>query len=450
MPAATASWLGEGEEVIGDLIARLRMRLGKSQYGLADALRQEAHRESGSPDRVLVHRWETGQRIPTPYSRRLLAAVLGVPVGVLDRAAAAARAQRAAQRAPAGAAPAGGSVGNVAVMWDDLMRRRVFLYSSGVAALGALIPPYPAVPVPPDAAGALGACADLTAGYRRLEGILGPGAVYAQVAGHQRFLASWLTQARGQAVRPQLAALTADASILLAWLAFDLDKPDRAALLYRQCFDLARDLQDADLAAFLAGRLSRTLSEAGRHHDALDFARAAAHIAGDRALPQLRSWLAVTRAYVHACLGDERSCRTDLDTAAGLLAAAAQQTPAYLAFYSAPYQHKWASHALLALAARHGPAASAQGGAEADRALASWSPADVRESGEVLVAAARARLAQHEIGEAARLATQAHTIAETTSSPRITRYLTGLWQQLQPWQHTPEVTELRERMQQGH
>ena len=216
MPAATASWLGEGEEVIGDLIARLRMRLGKSQYGLADALRQEAHRESGSPDRVLGHRWETGQRIPTPYSRRLLAAVLGVPVGVLDRAAAAARAQRAAQRAPAGAAPAGGSGGNVAVMWGDPMRRGVVRYFSGGGAPGGPLPPRPVVPAPPWCGGGAAGCADLTAGYRRLEGILGPGAVYAQVAGHQRFLASWLTQARGQAVRPQLAALTADASILLA------------------------------------------------------------------------------------------------------------------------------------------------------------------------------------------------------------------------------------------
>ena len=45
--------------------------------------------------------------------------------------------------------------------------------------------------------------------------------------------------------RPTFAAN--QRSRTLAWLAFDLDKPDRAALLYRQCFDLARELDDDGL-----------------------------------------------------------------------------------------------------------------------------------------------------------------------------------------------------------
>lgn len=101
-------WIGE--ETAGELIARARGRLGKSQYALAEALRQASGRSDGVPDRSMVARWETGRRIPTPYWRTRLAAVLGLPTAVLDRAAAASRAQRARQAGsadPAGPGPSG-------------------------------------------------------------------------------------------------------------------------------------------------------------------------------------------------------------------------------------------------------------------------------------------------------------------------------------------------------
>jgi hypothetical protein len=48
-------------------------------------------------------------------------------------------------------------------------------------------------------------------------------------------------------------------------------------MLYRQTFELARELDDVNLAAFLAGRMSRTLSESGQQRDALQLAEAAEH-----------------------------------------------------------------------------------------------------------------------------------------------------------------------------
>lgn len=54
------------EETVGDLIARVREHLGKSQYALAAALRDLSGRSDGVPDRSMVARWETGRRIPTP------------------------------------------------------------------------------------------------------------------------------------------------------------------------------------------------------------------------------------------------------------------------------------------------------------------------------------------------------------------------------------------------
>lgn len=83
-----------GEESAGELIARARERLGKSQYALAEALRQASARGDGVPDRSMVARWETGRRIPTPYWRAHLAAVLEVPAASLDKAVAVTKARR--------------------------------------------------------------------------------------------------------------------------------------------------------------------------------------------------------------------------------------------------------------------------------------------------------------------------------------------------------------------
>jgi transcriptional regulator with XRE-family HTH domain len=90
----TEGWAGE--ETAGELIARARERLGKSQYALAEALREACGRADGIPDRSMVARWETGRRIPTPYWRSHLATVLHLPPSLLDQATAVSKAQRAA------------------------------------------------------------------------------------------------------------------------------------------------------------------------------------------------------------------------------------------------------------------------------------------------------------------------------------------------------------------
>jgi len=88
-------WLTE--ETVGELIVRAREHLGKSQYALAAALREVSGRSDGVPDRSMVARWETGRRIPTPYWRAHLSAVLQLSPAELDKAAAVTRARRADQ-----------------------------------------------------------------------------------------------------------------------------------------------------------------------------------------------------------------------------------------------------------------------------------------------------------------------------------------------------------------
>ncbi len=122
----------------------------------------------------------------------------------------------------------------------------------------------------------------------------------------------------------------------MAWLLFDLEEPATAIAFYGEAAEAAYRVNDLSLHAYLIGRISRTLSECGQHRRALDMSWTAEQIAETAAQPAVRSWLAVTRAFVHACLGKSAACRTGLDKAAELLAVAedsSQPAPSYISFY---------------------------------------------------------------------------------------------------------------------
>jgi hypothetical protein len=84
----TDGWLGD--ETVGELIARARERLGKSQYALAEALRDACARSDGVPDRSMVARFVAlyGWRDPkaglrlTQHTARLTAGVSQVLTGL--------------------------------------------------------------------------------------------------------------------------------------------------------------------------------------------------------------------------------------------------------------------------------------------------------------------------------------------------------------------------------
>jgi hypothetical protein len=332
-------------------------------------------------------------------------------------------------------------------LWNELMRRRVFLTGAG----SVIIPGLPSTitpPMGPDTADAFEACAAVTASYRRLDGVLGPAAVYTQAATHHRQLEGWLRGARDDAEQRLVAFLAIDASILLAWLNFDLAQYDEAATLTHRAFTVASRLGDLDLQVFLLGRISRTLSENGHHADALVFAEAAQGIAGTRAKPVVRSWLSVTRAYVHACLGDDRACRAAVDSARTLLdRATGDPAPSYLDFYGCSFLDKWAGKSLLMLAER-GVAPVTEASSIIDHALGSWSRS-LSDSGEMLAARACVRLVQRELDEAAQLAGRVYDVAADTGSRRILGYAADLRRRLNPYQQTHAVRALDERLLTG-
>lgn len=80
------------------MIRRARRRLGYSQYGIADELARISG--NGSLTRDEVARWERGKRIPGPYWRQWISAVLELRSAELETAARAARRVRSARVRP--------------------------------------------------------------------------------------------------------------------------------------------------------------------------------------------------------------------------------------------------------------------------------------------------------------------------------------------------------------
>jgi tetratricopeptide (TPR) repeat protein len=500
LPAGTGLWRAEGTAVAGgdprtpNLVLRYireeERRESREEFAAAVV---RTGRQLGDTqlacDARLVARWEDGEvSRPRPVYQRVLAALTGRPfdqLGFLRRNAielpwpdglspARLSLQDSKDRQPptgsetASGNPPGsqdsaealllaatpGTLEEVLAMWDQIVGRRDLLARAGPAAGAALL--ASALPGALRSAGGTrpevyAAHAALTDSYRQLDNLAGPLSVYHQVTGHHAQLSSWLDHAATPDEVRQVAALTADSGDLLAWLHFDLDDYAQAVTQYRESAEAARYINDTSLHAYLTGRLARTLSECRHHQDALAVADAAERIAGTSAAPAVRSWLAVTRSFDHARLGNETASRRDLDTAASLLARAeaiGEPAPGYIAFYGQEHLRKWAGHSMLALAASQ-PGLAAEGSRAVEQALREWPPAAVRESAELLAAVASARLAQREVDEAARLAGQAHAVARSTGSRRNLRAVTELRVWMRPFAGTRAVRELDERVRAG-
>ncbi|MGW6745003.1 helix-turn-helix domain-containing protein [Streptomyces sp. NPDC055025] len=330
--------------------------------------------------------------------------------------------------------------------WDDLMRRRTLLTAGGASAAGVLAPQlFAAVPLggqstAPEVFAARG---QITDSFRRLDNLLGAASVYEQAYDHHRRLMMW-HRAAPAAERAQVAALVADSGALMGWLNVDLEQYAEASRCYREAAEAAVDVGDDSMYAYLISRMSRVLADCGLHRDALRFANAAAeHAAGGGHL-LVGSWVAVTRAYVHACLGAERACLSDINEAERQLAKAVAQgepAPPCLAYFDEVHLEKWTGYALMQLGAGRW---TVRAQAALERTAARWSGDLVRGAAEVSTAVAAARIAQGEIEEAVRWTRQAYDVAASTRSARNLRRVVAVRAQLAEHRMIPAVRELDE------
>ncbi|WP_433498542.1 hypothetical protein ACQP1K_27265 [Sphaerimonospora sp. CA-214678] len=338
-----------------------------------------------------------------------------------------------------------GRLEDILASLDMLMRRRdLFPLTGGLAAAAFIHNLSPASP-PPYSSALYETCSQMTTSYRRLDNLLGPHAVFTQVVDHHNQLITWVRHARNPMERERMAALAIDSGGLASWLNLDLEQYDQAFALARQASQIALENDDLSRQAYLAGRMSRILCEGHQYQHALQLSDEALRLAMTRADHTLCSWLTVTRAQVHAFLGNDRACRADLEAAADLLDRATDKPEDYIAFHDRGHLYKMAGHALLTLGVRI-PTAAVDGKRVIDRALDMWSQNLVRASAEVLAACAAAHLELREIPEAARLTGEAYVIAARTRSPRNLRYISNLRAQLRPYRNTAAVRALDEQL----
>jgi transcriptional regulator with XRE-family HTH domain len=291
----TDGWAGA--EAAGELIARARERLGKSQYALAEALREACGRGDGIPDRTMVARWETGRRIPTPYWRTYLAAVLQLPPSVLDQAAAVSKARRAGGQQADGPRPA--------------ERLRFALAHPGSVDLLSV--------------------AHLREQVRRLDEryVHVPSTALIPEAGHCLGQIVFLgSHARRPYVRRELHAAEAEAATLMGQLVWDASQRrdhDAAVAYFDQAIEAARQRGDESAEGLALLRKSFVALYGRRDPQAgLTLTGLAGRAAGGTS--QVLAGLATLHAAeAHAMLGSRRDCEEALGAAA---TSSAASTPA--------------------------------------------------------------------------------------------------------------------------
>ncbi|HUY47900.1 MAG TPA: helix-turn-helix transcriptional regulator [Streptosporangiaceae bacterium] len=284
-------WLGE--ETTGELISRARERLGKSQYALAEAMQESSRRSDGVPDRTMVARWETGRRIPTPYWRVHLAAVLQLPVAELDRAAAVTKARRASDsQQPADV--------------DSSERIRHVLTHPGTVDLVSV--------------------AYLREQVRRLDEQYdrAPSTALIPETGQHLGQISFLgAHARRSYVRKELHAAEAEAATLMGQLVWDASQRsdhDTAVAYFDQAARAAQEHGDKPAEGLALLRKSFVALYGRRDPGAgLSLTQHTAHTTADAS--QVLTGLAMLHvAEAHAMLGDRRACEQALDAASGQIA----------------------------------------------------------------------------------------------------------------------------------
>lgn len=298
--------------------------------------------------------------------------------------------------------------------WDDDVWRREFLRSTGALA-AASVAPIEAMIGGDDLIEAHNA---LRAAHGRLDNLRGAAAVYRQAVDHHEQIISWLVSARSARERQRIAALASDTGGFVGFLTFDLGRSHAALGHYRDAADYARHAGDLSSCANLVGQMSRIFADQGEYRRALSLNDSALRLAGTAAHPAVRSWLHAVRAHHHACLGDARSARTDLNTAWNILGRIDDgEIPTYISYLDAAEIGKWTGHTMIRLGQRN-PSYLTTGKTALDDACAAWRTTLVRGSAELFTVTARTYAACGETDAAIDLAARSVNIATATKSAR--------------------------------
>jgi tetratricopeptide (TPR) repeat protein len=371
-------------------------------------------------DKIMVSKWESGVKSPSTYYRVLLCLVFEMPaeaLGFLEPEEETA-AWRATRHLPTTSETRG---------------------SQALINLAKALPVHPILPggreETPDLLPLLGDPRDdlpgITAGLRRLDGLLGPGLVIDHAVAQQNLVISLLDKARGAAARGRLAGEAADITGLIAWMTFDVAEFDPSLALYRTAASLALEARRHDLLAWVLGSEALVLAHLGDDRRAVDVLRRAEAIAMEAGEARTRGWLATIASQACARLGDGQAAwRAYRDAERLLDQTTGGECSSWLAFLD---------HAHLSCAAGRiylGLGQSRNARRELERALAHHPPRLVRERGQFLAHLAEAALATNDLDAACGLLGDAFVIASRTRSQRVAGRIARLRATIPPRRQT--------------
>ncbi len=274
---------------------------------------------------------------------------------------------------------------------------------------------------------------------RRQDHALGPQAALDTVLA-QRDLGRALLPCCPAELRPRMLSVVSQASYQAGWLSFDLNQFDHAGYYYEDARALAHEAENTGLGAFVSCYMSHLATWRGMPRIGIDHAVAAGQWADRTDDLRLRAYTADVTARAYAADGQRDACVAALDTAHSLLTKADDQAPSYSTYSEAGYiSIRGGCHLTLG---------------ETDHAIAYAQQSlnimhrriSTRDVGMTLVYLGQAHVPCNEIDEAARLLGDAGDIAAVHSSARLVGRLEQARADLQPWQRTPAVRTLDDRL----
>jgi len=260
------------------------------------------------------------------------------------------------------------------------------------------------------------------------------------VLGHFETVLGMLQHPQPTATLRRLCSIAGETAQILGQMLFDLHDFSAAWSYYTIALHAAQEALNTDLRAVGLGRMSFLLTYSEQAREALPLLEEAQSLAGQSALPSIRSWLAAVEAEAQARNSDSAACISALDQAE-LLAMrdgfeadpyATGLNPSRLAGYKGVcfVRLQQPEMALPAL----------------EEALALLPPSALRRQSTLLTDMAAALLQQGAIEQACDLAVRALVITRETRSRSVLQRLRHLRQKLEPWNTTSAVRDVDEQL----
>jgi tetratricopeptide (TPR) repeat protein len=275
--------------------------------------------------------------------------------------------------------------------------------------------------------------------HLRAENLKGPWIAVGLVQNQVTTLASAAREARGT-TRRAVIEVAARYHEFYGWLLQDIGQCDSAMIATDRARDLAAELDDQRLNAYLLMRKSNIASDAFDPALAFGLANAALR-EGQRCLsPKLRAVLLRQQAHAHAGLGDANACASALSDAFDAASRDDSDGMGLAGYCTTEY-----------VAMEAGTCWSQLGEPEKavsafEQVSTAWDPAYRRDRGLFLARQAVARAGVEDVERAYRAGMEATVIAAATRSGRTIKELQKLRTRLAPWSSQDHVSSLRQKI----